>query len=173
MTHHLYLTGFMASGKTYLGRQLAQLLEWDFIDLDDLIESRTGKSITEIFTTEGEDRFRRLESETLRSLSTLEETAVVSCGGGTPCYLGNQDWMLENGKVVFLDVSEEILTERLVAGAAHRPLAAERADLTDFIREKLASRRPIYEKAHIRLVIDNPNAPVARLLYEQLAKDGY
>lgn len=160
----------MGAGKSYAGQRLAQLLGRHFIDLDDLIEAKADASITAIFAEYGEPHFRRLEQAALHSLTDLEP-AVIACGGGTPCFFDNQTWMSAAGTVVFLDVAPAVLIKRLSGPSSHRPLVAARNDLEDFIANKLVERRPFYEKADIHLQIDNPEAPVARLIFERLISD--
>ena len=112
----IYLTGFMGSGKSTVGRVLAQYLECEFLDLDTEIEKRTGRTIPEIFA-ESENQFRKAETACLQSIT--RENAVIATGGG--CFIHNQQWMLENGKVIYLYVPFEILAERIGADP-NRPL---------------------------------------------------
>ena len=135
----IYLTGFMGAGKTSVGRALAQKLGWDFIDLDFQIEDSSKESIEDIFTSAGEQEFRKRETQQLRQLNL--ENIVIATGGGAFIY--NHDWMLKNGTVVYLEVPFEILVSRIGAETS-RPLWKNAQQLFD-------ERQKIYESAHLRV----------------------
>lgn len=168
MPNPIYLTGFMGSGKSFTGRQLAELLHLPFIDLDDRIEAAAGKTISEIFEQDGEPAFRIIERDALRATAT--EDAVIATGGGAPCFHDGMDWMNTHGATVFLDPPLSVLLPRLEAGRAHRPLLQDAASFAEDIAARLAIRRPVYEKARIHLRPTDPKADVARLLYDYLVK---
>lgn len=165
----IFLIGFMGSGKSHIGKRLAPKMGYEFMDLDHLIETNAGKKISEIFKTEGEESFRQLESETLKSLGKKDKI-IISTGGGTPCFFDNMEWMKKHGKTIFLDVVTPILVERLLPRTAHRPLLAGKSpeELTLFIEEKLEARRKNYEQSEIILVQEEMEmdrvAVLARLL---------
>ncbi|WP_282776889.1 shikimate kinase [Phaeodactylibacter xiamenensis] len=146
----IYLIGFMGSGKSYTGRQLAQLLNRRFIDLDDWIEQEAGLSIREIFEQQGEAHFRKAEAEAVRKMAE-ELSAVIATGGGTPCFHQNMEWMNANGLTVYLDTSPEVLFQRLKSGRGHRPLIRSLTDegLRAYISQKLRERTPYYQQASI------------------------
>src|SRR5215216_5287440 len=100
----IYLIGMPGSGKTTLGKQIAEDLGFPFIDLDTEIENREGKSISEIFSHKGEDHFRVLESTLLKELSSSSHNVVIATGGGAPCYFGGMETMNATGLTVFIDV---------------------------------------------------------------------
>jgi len=162
MNRPIFLIGFMGSGKTTLGRKLANYLQKDFIDLDQLIVERVGMSIPEYFEKNGEHQFRMLESQILK-----EQTAhhvVISTGGGSPCYFDNMDWILANGMAVYLHLTPKALHARLQQSKiSNRPalkgLSGE--ELLQFIEEKLAEREPFYTRAHLH--IDQLNTSVETL----------
>ncbi|MEM7574591.1 MAG: shikimate kinase [Bacteroidota bacterium] len=164
---HIFLIGFMGSGKSYVGKRLANALQRPFSDLDDRIESGTGKTISAIFANEGELAFREQEAEYLRKYKN-NTPAIIACGGGTPCYHGNIDWMNQEGLTIFLDPSLDLLETRLRPETAHRPLLAQQTDLRRFLKTKLMERRPAYEKAQIRMVVGNPDTDVVRLILDHL-----
>jgi shikimate kinase len=146
----------MGSGKSTAGKKLASLLGWSFIDLDDRIEEYAGKKIPEIFSQDGEDYFRNIESEILKSLKSQINT-IISTGGGTPCYGENMDHMIKNGLTIYLKLTPEELKNRLSGSTGERPLIKEISskDLLGFIEEKLSSREKWYNQAEIVLeVID-------------------
>lgn len=159
----IYLIGFMGSGKSYTSKRLAHRLGYPYTDLDELIESRAGKSITNIFAEDGEASFRKIEAETLRA-TRIFPTAVIACGGGTPCYHDNISWMNEQGMTVFLDVPAEILEQRLKNEADHRPVLQGGKSICETIQQKLAERRSFYEQAHLHIETEDEQTDVAELI---------
>lgn len=146
----IFLVGFMGVGKTYLGRALAKSLGFDFVDLDELIENRTGMSVPAIFQQFGEAVFRQIEAESLRSLSNLP--SVVATGGGTPCFHGNMTWMNENGITIYFHATPTLLAERLRHEKLARPLLADVPfeELGNFIENKISERAHFYENSQIQ-----------------------
>lgn len=146
----LFLVGFMGSGKSTMGKQIAKGLNWRFIDLDDFIEAKMGKTITSIFNDEGEDVFRHLERETLEEMAHLDKV-VVATGGGVPCFHDNMGFMNSHGRTVYLKLPPQELCQRLLPVRSTRPLIANKSDgeLLDYIKEKLSEREPFYNQAHI------------------------
>jgi shikimate kinase len=157
-SHIIYLIGFMGSGKSTAGNKLASLLGWSFLDLDSEVERRAGKTISEIFSQNGEDFFRKLETEVLRDLKSHTDT-VISTGGGTPCHSENMNFMLENGLTIYLKMTPSDLITRLSDSAGKRPLIKDlnQVQLLSFIEEKLASRRSSYERSEITVDGNNPD----------------
>ncbi len=146
----IYLIGFMGSGKSTIGRNLANKLGWSFVDLDRKIEATTGKTIAEIFSAYGEEWFRNVESEVLRSVGSLSDT-VISTGGGAPCHGDNMDFMIETGLTIYLKMSAEQLKRRLANSSGERPLlkGLTGEKLLDYIRNKLAEREKWYCRAEM------------------------
>lgn len=140
----------MACGKTTLGRALARRLNREFIDLDFYIEQRFRRSIPQIFATEGEARFRRMETSMLHETGEMCDV-IIACGGGTPCFGDNMDYMLDSGTVIFLDTTIQRIVERLIINRRRRPLLADKSD--DQLREAVISglndRLATYRRAHI------------------------
>lgn len=154
----------MGSGKTTLGRQLAQRLGYAFLDLDEYIVQQQGRSITQIFEEQGQAHFRQLEREALQQVVQQYTKAVVSTGGGAPCFFDNIDFINQHGESFFLDVPVEVLVNRLLAqGQGERPLLAGKsaAELNLFLSETLAYRKQFYERAKYTLPLAWQN--VARL----------
>ncbi len=146
----IFLIGYMCSGKTTLGRALGDMTGRAFVDLDDLIEERAGCTVKEIFASEGEDAFRRREREALAVAASAPGGAIIACGGGTPCFGDNMDFMNSCGTTVHLIVSDRgRLLNRLREGKAKRPLIASLADgeIEDFITRQMAAREPHYVRA--------------------------
>lgn len=148
--HILYIIGFMGSGKSTAGKKLATLLNWSFIDLDRKTEEFTGKTIPEIFSQFGEEYFRKVESEVLKSLKDQINT-VISTGGGTPCHEDNMDHMLATGLTLYLKLTPAQLKSRLFESSHERPLikGLTGEELLDFIEEKLAYREKWYSRSEL------------------------
>ena len=149
--HLIFLIGYMASGKTTLGRALAATTGLRFVDLDEYIEAEAGKTITQIFAEDGESHFRHLESHALKQLTAAgDDGVIVACGGGTPCFGDNMDVMNMSGTTVWLTTSPEVIIRRLVAERASRPLVArlsEGGELERYVIENLARRAPHYSRS--------------------------
>jgi shikimate kinase len=148
--HHqpIFLIGYMGSGKSTLGRAVGNVAEIDFIDLDNYIEGRYHKSIKQIFAEHGEEGFRRIERAMLHEVSDFEDV-LVACGGGTPCFFDNMEYMNAHGTTVFLNASIDCLHDRLIKGRSKRPLIMNMTDdeLRQFIIKALDARMPHYSKA--------------------------
>jgi shikimate kinase len=147
----VFLIGFMGSGKSHWGRELSLKLGIPFFDLDEQVSTNAGKTIPEIFATEGEENFRLLEKETLHIITESHESFVMACGGGTPCYFNNIDYMNHAGTSIWINTPLDELYKRLVREKAQRPLISELSDdqLRNFIGRKYADRRIYYEQANV------------------------
>jgi len=139
----------MAAGKTTLGHEVARQTGCTFTDLDQAIEHETGMTVSEIFATGGQGKFRAMESETLRRI-TGEGHTLIACGGGTPCQADNMRFMLTNGTVVWLQAPVDILVRRLLIYGADRPLVAGKTatQLTEYVDNLVSERRQAYSAAH-------------------------
>lgn len=154
------------SGKTTLGKQLAGLLRLDFIELDQEISESQGLPIRDIFIQKGEGFFRSLEARLLRELSQSDHGFVMSCGGGTPCFSGNMDFINEIGLSVFLNVSYQELADRLKhAPAFVRPLikGLDQDNLPEGLEKKFGYRLETYKRARLEIQDD-------RLTVQKLAQ---
>ncbi|HEX5759719.1 MAG TPA: shikimate kinase [Thermoanaerobaculia bacterium] len=160
---HLFLTGFMGSGKTSVGRLLAARLGWRFVDLDAEVERRAGASVRRIFETLGEAEFRRLEAEELQRAAAGDE-AVVATGGGTVCFPAHARLMRAGGMIVWLNPSFATLAARLAAGGKEdRPLFRDETQALALYRERL----PAYRAADLTIEIgaaETPEEVAARIL---------
>ncbi|HPD94495.1 MAG TPA: shikimate kinase [Tenuifilaceae bacterium] len=166
----IFLVGYMASGKTTLGRALATNLGYRFIDLDDYIETKGKKTIKQIFDEAGEEYFRFLESEALKEVTSLNGDFVISSGGGTSCFYCNIDFMNNNGITIYLRMEVATLVSRLV-GSKERPLllGKSKKELTDFIIQALDERKKFYEKAQIIIDADRLNADdLTKLIFSSI-----
>jgi shikimate kinase len=148
-----FLIGFMGSGKTHWGRLWAAKHKIAFVDLDEQIEIAERKTVSEIFESKGEDYFRKVEADILRNHIFLNDT-IVACGGGTPCFHNNMEWMNAHGITVYItSTPEEILRRLNSAGRDKRPLLSKlnQAELLFFIEKKLKERQPFYTQAKVVL----------------------
>lgn len=146
----LFLIGFMGAGKTTLGHALeGRLPGWRYIDLDEEVERRAGMSVADIFSTHGEEHFRRMERQALADLSTTEAHTIIGCGGGTPCFFDNMELMNSLGPTILLQASRQRLLRRLVEAQSQRPklkgMSAE--EIGRFIDESLSARERWYSMA--------------------------
>ena len=144
----IILIGYMGAGKTTVGRALAKELGLQFYDLDWYIEARMRKTVPQLFAERGEDGFRLVERNMLHEVAEFEDV-VLSCGGGTPCFFDNIDYMNTQGSVVYLKASPEVLRGHLLMGKTERPLLKGKSpeELADFIKGQLELREPFYSKA--------------------------
>jgi len=144
-----FLNGFMGSGKTHWGKIWAANYKLGFLDLDEAIEIEERKSVVDIFESKGEAHFRNAEQKILRECANLKST-IVACGGGTPCYADNMQWMNENGITVYICATAEEILRRLIKGQQQRPLIKKlnQAELLFFIQQKLKERAPFYTMAN-------------------------
>lgn len=163
---NLILMGYMASGKSFVGRTLADFLKYDFIDLDDFIESEENLSIKDIFEQKGELYFRKAEKANLEKLIAQRDKTIISLGGGTPCYYDTIDTLIndETLKTIYLNVSIPEIVKRLNNETSKRPLVANiktEALLTEYIGKHLFERAPYYNKAEY---VINANRPVKEIV---------
>jgi shikimate kinase len=139
----------MGSGKSSVGPPLADALGWEFRDLDDEVEERTGRAVPDIILESGEESFRRLEEEVVRDLLALERL-VISTGGGWPCRRGRMESLPPGTLTVWLQVDPAVSLARIRGSGVRRPLL-EGSDPDRRALELLAARRPYYALAHWHL----------------------
>jgi shikimate kinase len=166
MDTRIFLIGFMGSGKSTLGAQLARLVGYQFIDMDHMIEETAEMSILEIFNDHGEEVFRKWEYDILHELCRREKL-VISTGGGAPCHSNMMDLMNTHGTTIYLKLSPEALKTRLIQSSAERPLIMGKSEpeLLDFIKSLLEKREPFYKQAtHIVDGISLQSQDLARLM---------
>jgi len=154
----------MGSGKTHWGRLLSEKLNLPFFDLDEQIASHEGKSISEIFAVHGEEYFRLQEKNTLHLITESHDGFIIACGGGTPCYFTNIEYMNNSGTTVWLNSSPDELYRRLLNEKEKRPLINELTgeQLQNLILKKYADRRIYYEQADI--IIDDEPVEIEKLI---------
>jgi shikimate kinase len=152
---NIYLIGMMGSGKSTVGKLLSHELNYRFFDTDILIEKVAQKTINELFTKEGEDYFRSLETQVLAQISSYTRS-VIATGGGM--VIKQKNWSyLRYGLTIWLDTNVEILTSRLIQDDS-RPLLKE-TDLTTKLTDLLNQRTSLYEQGDLRIIIEKDQTP--------------
>lgn len=162
----VFLWGYMGSGKSTIGKIVAQKLDVPFFDLDKVFESQYKIEIKSFFSTYGEEAFREIEKMLLRKYAENKEF-VISTGGGTACFFDNSSFMNSCGETIYLDYSAEILFERLKLSHKKRPLFSYSNDLESITKLKshLDGRKIYYESAKFKI---SPNHENAEQIAQQL-----
>lgn len=144
----IIIIGYMGAGKTTVGKALAKELGMTFYDLDWYIESRMRKTIPQIFEEKGEEGFRKIENTMLHEVAEFEDV-ILSCGGGTPCFFDNMEYLNRQGHTVYLKASPDVLYKHLKMGRIERPLLKNKTqeEMQLFIEKQLEEREPHYLKA--------------------------
>ena len=155
----IILIGYMGSGKTTVGKALSKDTGMMFYDLDWYIESRMRKTVAQIFAERGEEGFRKIEYNMLHEVAEFEDV-IISCGGGTPCFFDNMDYLNQQGDVVYLKATPETLYKHLLMAKVERPLlkGKTKEELLEFIKTQLSTREAFYNKARYHLdvsLLDN------------------
>jgi len=151
-----FLIGFMGTGKSHWGKLWAAANKLTFVDLDELIEKEEDYTIAEIFDTKGEDYFRKIEKELLRKSGELKNT-LIACGGGTPCFFENMQWMNDHGVTIFIRSRPTEILDRVMEEKEKRPLLKKlnQEELFFYIEQKLKEREPFYSQAQIKVESDS------------------
>lgn len=175
----IYLIGFMGSGKSTVGRPLAEALGYDFIDTDTFLETRFRQRITDMFATHGEETFRRRERMILEELAGMERT-IIATGGGLPCHGDAMELLNQTGLTIYFQCPPEDLAARLELCKRTRPTIRDKAgdELLDFVRTKLAEREGIYSQAQLIRPIGHITTRAEELLFagelaRELREQGY
>lgn len=160
MAETIFLFGYMGAGKSVIGKSLSKSINYDFYDLDNFIELKEKKKISQIFNDFNEVYFRKIENKYLKTLSQRKEKKIISLGGGTPCFENNIDVITNtpNSKTIYLKASVSSLIKRLRDGKNNRPIISHIKsdnDLKDFITKHLFERSFYYEKADFKINTDN------------------
>ena len=154
----IVLLGYMASGKSTIGKRLSKKLSLRFLDLDDYIVEKEKMSISKIFEIKGEVYFRLIEHKYLKEILENDENFILALGGGTPCYANNMDEINKNDTLsIYLQGSTPTMIERLIKKKSKRPLIASLGDdkIPEFVAKHLFERRPFYEQAKTTVKIDD------------------
>jgi shikimate kinase len=153
----IVLLGYMASGKSSIGKLLSKKLSMKFLDLDDYIINKEGMSIAEIFEKKGEVYFRVIENKYLKEVLNTKDQLILALGGGTPCYANNMEEINKGDTVsIYLQGKTKTMIDRLIKKKSKRPLIASLADdkIPEFVAKHLFERRMYYELAKITVEID-------------------
>ncbi len=142
----------MGSGKSTFGKKLAKTMHLPFIDLDKEIEKKAKCSVSDIFKYLGEDTFRKMESETLKSFEH-EQSYVMATGGGTPCYFDNLEYIHSQGISIYIELDSKSIYNRLSNAKNIRPTikGKKEDELMKFIEETFDKRKHIYEQANFKV----------------------
>ncbi len=156
----IFLIGYMGAGKSVIGKSLSKKINYKFYDLDDYIEIKEGKKVSDIFDQENEVYFRKIENKYLDQLSSKKEKKIISTGGGTPGVYNNLDIILNstNSLSIYLKANVNTLVKRLKNSIAKRPLIShlkDDEDLRDFISKHLFERSFFYEKSDVKIITDD------------------
>lgn len=165
------LIGYMGSGKTTIGRIVANYLKSHFYDLDELITIQEKKSVRKIFLEQGEDHFRSIEKNLLALFLKYKKEYVLSAGGGTPCYENNISIIQQFAKTIYLRLTPDIIFKRLFTQKNQRPIISHLSEekLLEFIYHHLRHRVAFYEKAHYTIdVYDKSIAEIALSIHDLL-----
>ncbi len=158
---NLYIVGFMGSGKTAVAKEISKTTDLKYIEIDELIEKKEGRSINDIFKDSGEDYFRKIEKETIKEIG-LSDNQVVSCGGGVVIDRENISLMKDSGLLVCLKAEPEVIYQR-IKGQKHRPLLnVDNPQLK--IEKLLEKRKPFYEMADC--IIETSNLSIEQAAQE-------
>ncbi len=151
----IIILGYMGAGKTTVGKALSKEINIPFYDLDWYIESRMRKTVKQIFDEKGEEGFRKIEHTMLHEVAEFENV-IISCGGGTPCFFNNMDYMNQQGETIYLKATPEVLYGHLKMGKTVRPLLLNKTpeEVKIFIKEQLKIREPYYAKAKYTLDVN-------------------
>ena len=146
--NRIIIIGYMGAGKTTVGKALSKELGIPFYDLDWYIESRMRKTVALLFAERGEENFRQIEYNMLHEVAEFEDV-IISCGGGTPCFFDNIDYMNEQGETIYLKATPEVLYGHLKMGKTVRPLLLGKTEdeLLSYIGQQLSVRENYYNKA--------------------------
>lgn len=158
MVSRIILIGFMAAGKSTVGRILAQRLGWKFVDFDEEIERRMEMTIPEIFEIHGAKTFRALEGELTADLAQIDDQIVLAPGGGWITQPDLLDYFGAETLVVWLQISPEAAVERAMKTLSHRPLLAGAPDPIERARRLIAEREPLYQMADLRVEVEDREA---------------
>jgi shikimate kinase len=153
LAEHIFLTGFMGSGKTSFSKRLAKHLKLDCIDLDAFITQAEDCSVDQLFENKGEEYFRNIETQYLKKIIALKKPHVIALGGGTICFNNNLQLIKQHGILLYIELPTKTLFQRLENAKDCRPLLKNLngSNLLVFIEQKLEERKLYYQQAHITL----------------------
>lgn len=154
----IILLGYMGCGKSTIANKLSKIIQIPFVDLDKIIEEKTNLTINQIFETQGEVYFRKLEHEVFVELLNSPDNMIIGLGGGTPCYANNHELLQREDVIsIYLKASIETLFDRLVTNKSKRPLIADKSEeeMKEFIAKHLFDRNFYYNQAQHKVIVDH------------------
>jgi shikimate kinase len=154
----IILLGYMGCGKSTIANKLSKIIQIPFVDLDKIIEEKTNLTINQIFETQGEVYFRKLEHEVFVELLNSPDNMIIGLGGGTPCYANNHELLQREDVIsIYLKASIKTLFDRLVTNKSKRPLIADKSEdeMKEFIAKHLFDRSFYYNQAQHKVIVDN------------------
>ena len=154
----IILLGYMGCGKSTIANKLSKIIQIPFVDLDKIIEEKTNLTINQIFETQGEVYFRKLEHEVFVELLNSPDNMIIGLGGGTPCYANNHELLQREDVIsIYLKASIETLFDRLVTNKSKRPLIADKSEdeMKEFIAKHLFDRSFYYNQAQHKVIVDH------------------
>lgn len=154
----IILLGYMGCGKSTIANKLSKIIQIPFVDLDKIIEEKTNLTINQIFETQGEVYFRKLEHEVFVELLNSPDNIIIGLGGGTPCYANNHELLQREDVIsIYLKASIETLFDRLVTNKSKRPLIADKSEeeMKEFIAKHLFDRSFYYNQAQHKVIVDH------------------
>ena len=168
--NRIIIIGYMGAGKTTVGKALSKELGIPFYDLDWYIESRMRKTVAQLFAERGEENFRQIEYNMLHEVAEFEDV-IISCGGGTPCFFDNIDYMNEQGETIYLKATPEVLYGHLKMGKTVRPLLLGKTEdeLLSYIGQQLSVREN-YKAKHVLDVSLMDNYEKIKITVKELRK---
>lgn len=151
----IIIIGYMGAGKTTVGHGLSKALNLPFYDLDWYIQTRMRKTVAQIFEEQGEEGFRKIERNMLHEVAEFEDV-IISCGGGTPCFYDNIDYLNAQGITVFLNARTDVICQHLKMGKSVRPLLLNKTEeeVAVFVEQQLQQRMPYYQKAQHHIEVN-------------------
>jgi len=158
-----FIIGFKSSGKTTLGKKLANRLNMEFVDLDEVIERREGRIVPDLYTELGDEGFRVKEWEALKE-TIVKDNLVISMGGGAPCHCDNMNLMERKGEVIYIQLDNDTLVSRLKAAVKDRPIVLNKTDaeLRAFVKELRERCEHHYLRA--KYIIDGKNLTIDAIM---------
>lgn len=149
LAKHVFLIGMPGSGKSFWAKQISAYFNFPYVDLDAKISHAYGKSINELFQENGEEAFRKIEQQELQNICFQSPLQIIACGGGTPIFEDNLEWMKRFGLVIFINPSKASIIQRIYS-KSHRPQFLNKSiqDIDRIYEELLVKRLPIYQQAH-------------------------
>ncbi len=159
MKKKIYIIGFMGTGKSYWGKVWAKKHQMPFMDLDSLIEEKEKGKVLDIFEQKGEEFFREVEADCLRSTLPFDNS-IIACGGGAPCSHNSMEWMNENGLTILLEATPAEVFENIKKETRSRPLLKDKneGEIIFFIEKLMNERKSFYDQAQIKMPVKNLTA---------------